>query len=626
MPGTYKEVLSYGSGSALIKAIATGNNPAFAIVNTPRDFMYTAVFSDQYSSFVPKAMLQVAKDTFKSIKEIKKSGKSNNPNNLFEKYIEYGGDMAFLSTQGRLKKNTEIGKILEKSISKKTRDTGKSIFDAITLNKMGNYSEIMFRMALFGRTIDNQLKSRGFKSIEDVQDSSMKDEIYNRAVAEARSLLDFNQGGTVVKDLEAVIPYLNTAVQGTRVAADAFAKNPAMITAKVLQTGAIASTAIAGISLSLIASLKSDDDEEKTNWEIYLDAQDGISQYQKLQYFNIVTGQKDEKGEYKIIKIAKNQTMAPIFAFSDNIINHKISDIIGRERKSTKLVYDDIKMAFRNNIMPVDVSSPAGVVTRNPVMKSILTYTTGYDFYRDEPLSNDIGRVEQGAEGQTSSNVDDFYKQIARDHGISAARMKGATESLITTPNTNPFIGLLYSGAEYATTDKDLSSSTKDFAKNFGKSFLKRMVSQTSEFNRTFNRNKEYAEEEAKLRLEGDFRNIDIKIVADQKNDKEISSEEFNERTKDFTPKEKEKLFRRVQDLKRLDKVVDRSVIDIKYEDNSKVRALMIWNRYGDVFDGSKDSQTIIRQMALAKGVLTPEVMIEYNKIKKELKEKTNPK
>jgi hypothetical protein len=90
--GDTKEILSYASGSALVKGIATGNNPAFPIVNTPRDFLFTVTFSDQYSKIVPKAMVQVAKDVFKAIKAIKKDDA------IVQKYFEYGGAMDFLSS------------------------------------------------------------------------------------------------------------------------------------------------------------------------------------------------------------------------------------------------------------------------------------------------------------------------------------------------------------------------------------------------------------------------------------------------------------------------------------------------------------------------------------------------
>lgn len=637
--GNTKDVLSMISGSALLKGIATGNNPAFAIVNTPRDFMFNVVFSDQYSSFVPKAMYQVGKDTFKAIKEIYKSGKNPMPNNLFQKYIEYGGDMAFLSTQGRLKKDTYIGQAVDATVSKKTRDISKGIFDKATLKKFSNYSEIMFRMALFDRSVRNQLKERGYKSMDEVQDKNEVDEIYNHGVANARSLLDFNQGGTVTKDLESVIPYLNTAVQGSRVAADAFAKNPKDITFRVLQTGALASSAVAGLSLAIISMLKTDDDEDKTAWEIYLDAQKGLSQYQRIQYFNIVTGRKDKDGEYEVIKIAKNQQLAPFINLSDNIISNKIADIAGQKRKSTKVIYDEAWMAFNNNMAPVDIgfisapffgksltdevmNSGASTLTRTPMAKAILTYATGYDYYRQQPLSFDIGKVEKGAEGQTTSSVEDFYKQIGRDNGLSAPRLKGFVESLITTPSTNPFVGMLYGGAEYMTSDKDLKASTGDFAKTVMKSTYKRVVGNTSEFNRSFNANREFVQEENENRLKNDFRSIDLKILADKKYNKEISAKEFNAAMSDFEPKEKLKIYNRINDLQRLSKVVDRNIIDIKYEDSPKTRALMIINRYGNVFDGSKDSQEVLRQMMMAQGIMTPDVILEYNKLKSKYEHK----
>jgi hypothetical protein len=618
LPSEYKEVLSYISGSALLKGIATGNNPAFAIVNTPRDFMFNVVFSDQYSNIVPVAMYQVARDTFKAIKEIRKSKNDNSKKNLFNKYIEYGGDMAFLSTQGQLKKNTMLGQFLNKTIDPRIKDISKGLFDAVTLKNFSNYSEIMFRVALFDRSIKNELKTRGFKSIEDVLNKQEVDDIYNSGVANARSLLDFNQGGTVTKDLESVIPYLNTAVQGTRVASDAFVKNPAAITFRVLQTSAISSTFTAGVSLALI-SIFSDKEEERTSSEIYLDALEGISQYQKTQYFNFVTGIRNKDGEYQIIKVAKNQQLAPILSITDNLVANKISKISGRNKKSAKIIFEDAFSAFNNNISPVDLTSASGNLTRTPVAKAILTYATGFDFYRNEPLSYDIGRVEEGAEGQSSKSIETFYKEIGREYGLSAVRLKGAVESIITTPSTNPFIGMIYGGAEAITSDKDTKAVGEEFAKSIMKSTVKRAIGYTNDFNRITNKNREFLEAEEKSRLNNEFRKIDIKVIADKFNDKEINIKKFKESLKDFSQKEKLRAYNRVSDLKRLSLIVDRNVLDIKYESDPKTRALMIINRYGDLFDGSKDNKKIIKQMTIAKGILTDDVIMEYSKLKKEL-------
>ena len=94
-------------------------------------------------------MLQVAKDAYKGVKEIAKSKKDVTGGNLFNKYIEYGGDMSFLSTQGRLKKDTELAKVFDKIVSRRAMDRFKSVFNATTLRNFSTYSEIMFRMALF---------------------------------------------------------------------------------------------------------------------------------------------------------------------------------------------------------------------------------------------------------------------------------------------------------------------------------------------------------------------------------------------------------------------------------------------------------------------------------------------
>ena len=164
-------------GASLLKGIATGNNPAFALVNTPRDYIFNVVFSDQYSSIVPKAMYQVAKDTFKAIREIKRSnGSFGADGSLLDKYIYYGGDMAFLSTQGRLKQNTRLAKTIDKLLTPRVKNIAGTIFKAVTLRKLSEYSEVMFRMALFQRTIKNELDARGLKSMNAVKTQAEKDQ------------------------------------------------------------------------------------------------------------------------------------------------------------------------------------------------------------------------------------------------------------------------------------------------------------------------------------------------------------------------------------------------------------------------------------------------------------------
>ena len=72
-------------------------------------------------------------------------------------------------------------------------------------------------------------------------------------------------------------------------------------------------------------------------------------------------------------------------------------------------------------------------------------------------------------------------------------------------------------------------------------------------------------------------------------------------------------------------KDVDGTILDIKYEQGNEVKALMIMHYYGDIYDGSKDSRDVLRQMQKAKGILTPATLMEYNKIKKQLGNEKRP-
>lgn len=618
MTGNAKEIASYVFGSALLKAIATGNNPAFPIVNTPRDLLFTLTFSDQYSNILPKAMFQIGKDVAKAIKEIRKP-----QSDVLKKYIEYGGGMDFLSSQGKLKKNTLLGKAMEGLVSANARDISKTAFSAATFSKISQYSEMMFRLGIFQRTIQNQLKDLGFSDISEVTDKQQVDDIYNQAVTSARSILDFNQGGSITKDMEAFIPYINVAFQGGRVAATAFEKDPVNTTVKVLQVATLASVVPIGISLALISAMKSDDDEDKTTHEIYLDAIAGISKYQKEKYMNIPTPFKNEEGQYLVIKIAKAQELAPVMLLTDNIFNNMIRSMAGQEKKSAAQITAEGLTAF-NHIMPVDVTSPSGFFTRSPAIKATMTYATGYDFFKDEPLSFDIGKVPLPVEGITLSSTEDFYKKIGENFGFSPVRTKGFVESFITSPGTNPFVGMLYGGADAASSDKGMKQIGGELVKTTLKSFTKRTHSYTSDFNRQLAGKKEMQEKLDAINIEKHRTKAEFNTLTKQFVNKEISKADLDSKMGELEPIEKKRMYNKIKDKIRL-KDVDGTILDIKYEQGNEAKALMIMHYYGDIFDGSKDSRAVMIQMKKAKGILTPATMQAYNKLKKELATKKRP-
>jgi len=602
-----KEMLSYASGSALVKAIATGNNPAFLIVNTPRDLMFTATFSEEYNDLVPVALAQIGKDVIKSIREISKKD-----SDIVNKYFEYGGAMDFLSSQGTLKKDSILGEFLSKMIPPNVKDNLKGIFNAVTLKKMSEYSELMFRLGIFQRSIANSLKELGYKDISEIKDKQQVDDIYNSAVASARGILDFNRGGVATKDLESIMPYVNVAFQGGSVALNAFKKRPAATTSRMIQIATMASTIPAGISLMLIAANK-DDDDEKTVHEIYLDAMSGISKYQKSKYMNIVTGMKDEDGEYMIIKIAKAQELSPVISVTDNILENSVRKMAGKELKSNSDIAREALFTLKSNVLPIDVTSPSATVVRNPMIKAILTYQTGYDFFREEPLSMKLESKPAPYEGMDMKSVEGFYKKLGPSAGLSPVRSKAFVESLITTPATNPFIGFLYGGAEAMTSDKEAKEIGSNLVKNLKRSTVKRLVSYTSDFNRNLDTQNKLNDKIEEIKLKDAILNSEIKEISDEFISDKISEKKFVSELKDLNEFDRRRAFNKAKDRKKL-KNIDANIIDIKYEKDAEIKALMIKSYYGDILDGSEDSERVRMQMIRAKNVLTPEVLSELKK------------
>jgi hypothetical protein len=657
-----KSLISTYSGSSLLKNIATGINPSFPIVNTPRDLLFTALFSSEYSNSSTVAFIQVAKDAIKAVGQISASKESMitkkvDPENLLNKYIEYGGDMQFLSQQGRLLEGSDVSKVISSVFGPRVRNAGGKVFSGITFQKISTYSEMMFRVALMGRTVNNELEKLGYKEISEVEalidengnvietKQERIDDIYNRAVAEARSILDFNQGGVITKDMEAFIPYINTAVQGTRVVADAIKKNPAVTISKMLEIGVVATTIIGTTSLALIAFNRDPEDEEDKDLsviEILLKVLKGVSTYKKTQYFIIPTGRKDEIGEYEYWQIAKTQPMTPIFSLTDNAFKTAISKAAGVDKQDSGVSYNDIGSAINNNIMPMDLSfigsllkgdnivdglykSAGGTITRNPAAKAVLSYQTQYDFYRNQPITYDIDKDDPAMSGANDKNIEDFYKKFGRANRVSPAGIKAAVESFITTPSTNPGIGMMYGGAEYiSASDKELKSISGEFYETLKKSTLKRMQGYTSPYNREINKMAPFKDDILELSRKNKYEEIDLKNLIKKVFNETISDKDALEEFDKFKPEVRKKVGVKVNNLLKY-KDLDRTVVGLSFEDDKEVRAKTILVLFGDIDDPNFKDVKAFNQMLELK-IFDKETISHYVRMLDEIKAKVDSK
>ena len=167
--------ISWVSGAKILRPMATGINPEFALTNFPRDIAHIWATTFEFSKHPPKAAIQMASSLKDSLSDaIKRKGS-------YIDYINEGGGMEFLTHQGRFspKLKGHFGKLQN------------------ILGYLGETSEILTRLALRDRAIKN-----GKSPLE--------------ATWVARNYLDFSQGGSYTKAVDSAVPYLNASIQGTR--------------------------------------------------------------------------------------------------------------------------------------------------------------------------------------------------------------------------------------------------------------------------------------------------------------------------------------------------------------------------------------------------------------------------
>lgn len=192
------EFLRWSSGSWLLKPMATGINPEFALTNFPRDIMHIWITTDDYSSFGPKFIGQMGADLATV------AGDAFLRKGRWLDYLDEGGGMNFLTHQGQMgRKLPFIGDLQE------------------VLGYIGETSEIWTRLALRERALRNGKAP-------------------HEATWTARNYLDFSQGGSLIKAIDSGCPYLNAGVQATRGIFRAFGDRPWQTSWKFAQMATIA--------------------------------------------------------------------------------------------------------------------------------------------------------------------------------------------------------------------------------------------------------------------------------------------------------------------------------------------------------------------------------------------------
>jgi predicted GNAT family acetyltransferase len=205
---TLANIFKIVNGTFIVKPLATGINPAFALVNFPRDIMHAwKATGNEYSAFLPRYLGQI----FHDIWEVK--GDVWNKEGAYRDFVNEGGGMNFL-THGGFDPLTGFSraKDIQRAVGVYDGAFGRNwstIKEA--LSKVNEFSELAVRLGIRNRVLKNQA-ARG--------------EIPNPSQATfiARDYLDFSQGGSATKAIESFLPYTNAAAQAIRTSVRQYGK------------------------------------------------------------------------------------------------------------------------------------------------------------------------------------------------------------------------------------------------------------------------------------------------------------------------------------------------------------------------------------------------------------------
>lgn len=569
------------SGAKLIRFFATGANPFFIVSNVPMDFVNVAFFTDAYNrgieKFKPVAMFKLARDFSLNLagkikSDLTGSGKFKE---ALEEAIEHGMGFDFLSQEGKSKR---VG----------SKKIGSKVVDF--LSYAGVASEQAMRLSVYLKVKKDKIadyrKENGVEptgqALEDIKFSS---------AAEARETIDFSQGGSLVKDLDKVAPYLNATFQGFRRPFKYYSENRLGFISNVVQATFLASSV--PLANGLMAGLFFEDEEKD---DVLRKLREETTPYERTNYFLLIDPRnpKNENGDINYIRIRKLPTIAPIAYLGEEMIHSYQS---GKD-----FSFDDFSKTIEA-AAPVS-GSLVDNIGYNPGISAIAALNN-YDLYRRQEIfrKNDNALINENAEGLYDKDVATLYKYFGFGglDVVSPKRMQVAVEKFITSPSTNPLVGAGYASIETLSNlykggadVEPVKEGFKSFFEGIAKSSSRRM------FRSTNPRVKDYATRE---KLEEDIKNVNTEIYLKESKVKNLISEykeenKIEDRNPKIVPEKINKFInenfdspeeRRRMKRKTLRKIQLPSVssiyFDLVFEKNSKSQGLILRAIYGEQID-----------------------------------------
>lgn len=439
----------------LLKKLATGINPRFAIKNYLRDNLYAALFTTHFDAkdglgrgFLPITLFNAFKESSKGMTDyIKDRQGSTDPliqaaaeqGFFFDGLIREGIEAGRSNPYGDLKV-TEGGQVEKSSKFTKAFSGIKEILSA---------SEYGMRVAILKNTYEAGIQKYQAETGQSPKGEALENILID-AVYESRNFIDFSKGGVTSKFIDAYVPYFNAAVQGTTNAIRGASKNPLLFSYKLGQFTAAKSTLYmwnTGAFFTLLASLYEEDEELSKEYA-------ALGEEMRFDYLTIdpmekennqiimlpFRQQKDEK--FFTIKLPTPPELAPVNVGVESFMQLVNGDETGTSEGNVRRLVESTRHIF----MVPDA-------TASPLIKGSLALFANYDSYRMQSIDREdiipIANYDQ------TRNNKAFYLAARAMNGIgvtpdfmqSPSRLETAFYSFF--PKSNTFVGMASKMVDY---------------------------------------------------------------------------------------------------------------------------------------------------------------------------------
>ena len=354
----------------LLKSLATGVNPRFAIKNYLRDNLYAAMFTTHFDmkdglgrGFLPITLARAFKASSKGMAEYIRDRKGVEKDAIIRMATEQGFFFDGLIRQGiEAGRDNPYGDI-KVSQAGQTEKAGLWSKGFSAVKEILSASEYGMRVAILKNSFEMSqakfMEQNGRKPNAAETEQMMVDAVY-----EARSFIDFSKGGRTAKMIDAYVPYFNAAVQGTVNAMRGVKNDPLMFSYKASQyVGAKSMFYMwnTGMMFKLMANLLMDSDEELAK-EYETLAEDMRFDYLTIDPMEMENNQilmipvkqkKDEK--FMTIKFPTPPELAPINVATEALMKNALGDQTMTDEGEARELLRGLSGLF---IIPDATSSP----------------------------------------------------------------------------------------------------------------------------------------------------------------------------------------------------------------------------------------------------------------------------